>query len=849
MDKPAAAWLKWRMRLCFLATRALLALGVCTLARAQQPPTFTVQPISVAAFVGDPLTLSAVAEGDAPITYQWHKDTLPITGAASTSIVIPILTLADTGVYYVVATNPAGATISQTAVVFVTKRPQTIVFAPAVTTAIAGSSIALGATSSSGLAVTLSLVSGSATLSGGLLTGNGGTVVVRATQAGNNFYAAADVVDRTFSFVTGGLSPVITSPPADQTVNAGTTVTLRASVVGTPAPTFQWQKDGVALNGATASAFAIAAASLADAGRYTVTATNSGGTATASAILIVRAAPVITTPPASVNAVAGDRVSFTVALTAFPAPTYQWRRNGTAIPGATRADYTLTSVAAADAGSYDVVATNIVGSTTSAAATLTVLVRDFSGVYFGRFAGAATGEMAFLVRPDRTAVLLGHLPSAGAGLMATNVQVDLAGRFSTDVTTVGATPRAATLRGAIDEVAGAVVGDATGLGVTFEGARAPLTGGFVPGLFTHAAVGSAAGRGHAIVSADGQAFLLHLNNTTADSVSGVLTPAGRLTATTVTQAALDIGFNGGLFTGTLRAGNTTSQMVGAVEALARATRLINLSVRGITAPGATSLITGFVVGGTVPKQVLMRVVGPTLAGPPFNVAGVLPDPTLQVIRGAATVGQNDDWNVPAANGAALTAAAARAGAFPLRAGSGDAALLGTLQPATYSAVAGGGTGTVLAEIYEVLDATEVAGARRLINLSARGLVAPASPFLAGFVIGGSAPQRVLIRGVGPTIGAAPFNVAGALPNPVVTLFRGATTVKTNDDWFRDPDAVLIRDAAVRAGAFALGATSTDAAMLIHLEPGAYTVQVGVPAGTPMAGQTGLALVEIYEATP
>lgn len=837
------------MRLCFLAIPTLLALGAFTVARAQQLPTFTTQPISLAAFVGDPATFSVVAEGDAPITYQWHKNTLPIAGATGPSIAFPTLSLTDTGVYYVIATNPAGSTISQTAAVFVTKRSQTITFAPAVTTAIAGSSIAVSATSSSGLPVTFTLVSGAATISGGLLTGDGGTVVVRATQAGNDFYGAADGVERTFSFVTGGLSPVITSPPTDQTVTAGAAVTLRVSVVGTPGPTFQWQKDGVAIEGATSSTFAIASAGLVNAGRYTVTATNSGGAASASATLVVRAAPVITTPPASVNAVAGDRVSFTVALTAFPAPTYQWRRNGTAIPGATRADYTIASAAAADAGRYDVVATNIVGSTTSAAATLTVFVRDFSGVYFGRFAGAATGEMALFVRADRTAVLLGHVPSAGAGLAATTVQVDLAGRFSTDVTTIGATPRAATLRGAIDEVAGTVAGEATGLGVTFEGARAPSTGGFVSGLFTHAAVGTAAGRGQAIVAADGQAFLLHLNNTTPDSARGALTPAARLTATTVAQAALDIGFNGGIFTGTLRAGNASSQLVGAVESLARATRLINLSVRAITAPGAPALITGFVVGGTVPKQVLMRVVGPTLTGAPFNVAGALPDPTLQVIRGAATVGQNDDWSVPAANGPALTGAATRAGAFPLRAGSGDAALLSTLQPAAYSVAAGGGTGTVLAEIYEVLEATEVAGARRLINLSARGLVAPASPFIAGFVIGGSAPQRVLIRGVGPTIAAAPFNVAGVLPNPDLTLFRGAATVKTNDDWFRDPDAVLIRDAAVRAGAFPLGATSTDAAMLIHLEPGAYTVQVGVPAGTPAAGQTGLALVEIYEATP
>jgi hypothetical protein len=156
---------------------------------------------------------------------------------------------------------------------------------------------------------------------------------------------------------------------------------------------------------------------------------------------------------------------------------------------------------------------------------------------------------------------------------------------------------------------------------------------------------------------------------------------------------------------------------------------------------------------------------------------------------------------------------------------------------------------VLAEVYELLDTAEAPGARRLVNVSARGIVAQNSPLIAGFVISGAAPVRVLLRAAGPAIGVAPFNVAGALPNPTLALFRGAAAVKANDDWFRDPDAALIRDAAVRTGAFAFGAASADAAILIYLEPGAYTVQVGVPAGTPVAGQTGLALVEIYEATP
>ena len=273
-------------------------------------------------------------------------------------------------------------------------------------------------------------------------------------------------------------------------------------------------------------------------------------------------------------------------------------------------------------------------------------------------------------------------------------------------------------------------------------------------------------------------------------------------------------------------------------------RVFNVSVRSTTGPGVATLITGFVITGTAPKQVLIRAAGPSLTGAPFNVPGALPDPTLQLYRGSAVIAQNDDWGTPAANTATLAAAAARAGAFAFRPGSGDAALAITLSPGPYTVLIGGGAGTTLAEVYEVLDASETPGTRRLANLSGRGLSAPGAPLIAGFVIAGTAPQRVLVRGIGPTLGASPFNLPGALPNPQLTLFRDSAAIKTNDDWFRDADATSIREAAAKAGAFPLGGQSLDAAMLLYLEPGAYTAQV---AGAGNA--IGIALIEVYEASP
>jgi len=276
--------------------------------------------------------------------------------------------------------------------------------------------------------------------------------------------------------------------------------------------------------------------------------------------------------------------------------------------------------------------------------------------------------------------------------------------------------------------------------------------------------------------------------------------------------------------------------------------LVNLSVRGVTLPGAP-LIVGFATGGAAAKSVLLRAVGPGIGRPPFNVAGALPDPNLQLFRVNTALAQNNDWGQPPAGAAALAAAATATGAFALAQGSADAALLAPLLAGVYTAQVGGGQGIVLAELYGVPAAGEAPGSRRFTNASTRTTVAPAAALIAGFVISGTAPQRVLIRAVGPTLGNAPFNVPGVLANPQLNLFRGSTLVRTNDDWFRDPEANLIREAAAAVRAFALGAQSLDAALLVYLEPGAYTAVVSGPPNAGPNAQTGNALVEIYEVAP
>ena len=123
---------------------------------------------------------------------------------------------------------------------------------------------------------------------------------------------------------------------------------------------------------------------------------------------------------------------------------------------------------------------------------------------------------------------------------------------------------------------------------------------------------------------------------------------------------------------------------------------------------------------------------------------------------------------------------------------------------------------------------------RLVNLSIRSNAGSGGQtVIVGFVLVGSGAKQFLLRGVGPTLGT--LGVTGALADPTLQLFSGATVMATNDNWGAGG---AVRDAAATVGAFQLPDNSKDAAMLQTLGAGAYTMQVG--------GGAGVALAETYE---
>ncbi len=275
-------------------------------------------------------------------------------------------------------------------------------------------------------------------------------------------------------------------------------------------------------------------------------------------------------------------------------------------------------------------------------------------------------------------------------------------------------------------------------------------------------------------------------------------------------------------------------------------RVLNLSTRALARTGDQALIPGFVIDGPGRRRVLIRAVGPELGR--FGVPGVLADPRMMLKRreggGSVDLATNDDWGL-AADPALIAAEAARVGAFPLTAGGKDAALLLELEAGVYTVVtsgAGDGTGVSMVELYDAGAATDGA---RLVNIANRGFVgAGGEIMIPGFVVSAEGPKRLLLRAIGP--GLTTFNVSGVLPDPRLRVYRrqpdGAPDllILGNDNWGENGDAALVSAAAAQVGAFSLAGGSRDAAFVVTLPPGVYTVHL-----SDVLDRTGVGLVEVY----
>jgi hypothetical protein len=240
-------------------------------------------------------------------------------------------------------------------------------------------------------------------------------------------------------------------------------------------------------------------------------------------------------------------------------------------------------------------------------------------------------------------------------------------------------------------------------------------------------------------------------------------------------------------------------------------------------------IGGFIISGSAPKHVLIRAIGPSLAG--FGVPDALANPTLELNGpGEFVKVANDNWKDT------QEVAIQATGLAPTH--DLEAAIDATLAPGAYTAVVRGNGNTSGVALIEVYDLSQAIPAK-LANISTRAFVSSGDDIvIAGFILGGNSPQegnaRIIVRGIGPSLTG--FGVADALANPTLELRdNNGTLLLANDNWQDDP-----AQAAELAAAALAPTNQLESGIAATLPPGAYTALL---AG--MSNGTGIGVVEVY----
>lgn len=712
-------------------------------------PTISVDPVSQTLAVGVDFTLSVSASGATPLRYQWYRNGTPVPDGTKATLVLSSFDHTNAGRYDVVVSNHVGSARSGSADIAITQR--------------------------------------------------GPTVLVQ---------------------------------PVSATVREGWPASLKVVAAGAGPVSYQWYRNNTPIAGATGETYAVYLKPV-DVGTYHATARDAGGTTLSRpATLSMATAPVITTQPVSIVSGIGKRDGFRVIVAPSPVvrARFQWYKDGVAIggigydativaTGEQLSEYSFSLIRVTDVGTYHVVATNEVGSTTSVQATLTI-----------------PDVPLITVAPQGATVRQGHPIVLRVVALSSSI---MSYRWRKNGVPIENNPTALTQRLFIYEASAADIGAYDVVITSSDGTTIsrPITISLRPTpLITQQPAPVTAMNGQdvtlSVTAQNAQTYLWRKNGVPLAANPSAATATLRLPSV----ALVDAGLYDVVITNT--EGSATSVAV-RLEVTESISRLANVSILAQLAE-AESLTVGVVTGGvgtTGDKPLLIRAVGPSLA--PLGVQGVLADPKLEFLRGSAVVGSNDNWG--SSSTASLIAAFNDVGAFAY---TGAAALDSALHVPTVargdytarisSATAAGGW--VLAEIY---DSTKVSGytatTPRLVNLSVIKRIE--GSLTAGFVIAGTRPKVVLIRAVGP--GLAGFSVAGFMPDPKIELFDSQrASLATNDNW---GGTVALATAFSQSGAFALGADSRDAALLRALAPGSYTVQV-----SPANGEAGIGLIEIYE---
>lgn len=386
------------------------------------PQTLSLQVDRTELFAGDEVAVNAEVQGDPDPAVSWAVD-----GVENGNSTVGSITGSGTAITYtapeaegehiLAATSVSDA--SKSASVSLKIRKATVTLSPATTTVLTGGTVAYYATVSGSANQTITwfvdnVRNGSATV--GTLTpnGDGARVLYTASAAGGTHTVKAVATNSTGASVSGSATVAVQVafvPPAIQSFTATpATITVGQGCI------LAWSASGTTQLSIAPSVGDVTGStsrnvSPSSTTTYTITGRNaSGQTATASATVTVNAAPavpVITSQPQGTTVTEGQTAAFSVSATSTTSLGYQWRKNGSAISGATARTYTTPATTIADNGArFSVVVTNSSGSVTSSDAELIVNAASKELVGFG---SRATGGAGY------TTVHVTNLNDSGAG--------------------------------------------------------------------------------------------------------------------------------------------------------------------------------------------------------------------------------------------------------------------------------------------------------------------------------------------------------------------------------------------------------------------------------------------------
>ncbi|RYD93448.1 MAG: T9SS type A sorting domain-containing protein [Sphingobacteriales bacterium] len=333
--------------------------------------------------------VSGTATGDA--VYQWYRngvalsDNQRINGSSSSVLTISNLQPSDTAAtYYATVTGVCGTAQSNTARITVlsltiTEAPKAVEVCPGATATM--SVTAESATSGAQLSYQW-YRNNKPVNNGGNISGATTSTLTIANASALDLYTdyrvrvtsqPGDVVVMSQPvYLNLAATTAILTQPSAQTICEGEALDLAVTAAGSGL-SYEWRMNGTAVTGATAAGYSVASATPAMSGMYTVVVKGLCGEVTSSEVAVtVKAKPAFTTQPQDVDQNQFNDLTLTATATGEGTLSYQWYKDGVAIPGATGASYTKPNSSPADQGTYYVEVTGECGMARSEDATVSI---------------------------------------------------------------------------------------------------------------------------------------------------------------------------------------------------------------------------------------------------------------------------------------------------------------------------------------------------------------------------------------------------------------------------------------------------------------------------------------------